>query len=185
MWKDRTFSAAFGQYKLSADKIYRGDTKMFSVRRSNSSPGTLSVCLTLLLASSVSHAQIYKWVDANGQTHYSERKEDADKAKTAELRVNSGAPSKEESDAAQKYWQEQDREFKQRQAQKQLADRTNIPPVAAQSRSLSGGRADGTDASRCNLARDVLSGAVRLRNGLPTGAVERQIAEDDVRLACH
>ena len=158
---------------------------MFSAKRSNSIPGALSVCVALLLASSVSHAQIYKWVDANGQMHYSERKEDADKAKAAELKVNSGAPSKEESNAAMKYWQDQDREFKQRQAQKQLAERTSLPPAAAQPRSLSGGRADGTDASRCNLARDVLSGAVRLRNGLPTGAVERKTAEDDVRLACH
>ena len=158
---------------------------MFSTRRPDSISGTLSVCLALLLAPSVSHAQIYKWVDANGQMHYSERKEDADKAKAAELKVNSGAPSKEESNAALKYWQDQDREFKQRQAQKQMAERASIPPVATQSRSLSGGRADGSDASRCNLARDVLSGAVRLRNGLPTGAVERKTAEDDIRLACH
>jgi hypothetical protein len=158
---------------------------MFSARCSNSNPGTLSVCLALLLASSVSHAQIYKWVDANGQTHYSERKEDADKAKAAELKIRSQQPSKEQSNASLRYWQEQDRQFKQRQAQKQLAQQPGIPAVAAQSKSLSGGRADGTDASRCNLARDVLSGAVRLRNGLPTGAVERQTAEDDVRLACH
>jgi hypothetical protein len=165
--------------------IYGGNIKMLSARRSNSNPGTLSVCLAFLLASSVGHAQIYKWVDANGQTHYSERKEDADKAKAAELKVNSGALSKEVSNASLRYWQEQDRQFKQRQAQKQLAERSSIPPVATQPKSLSGGRADGTDASRCNLARDVLSGAVRLRNGLPTGAVERKIAEDDVRLACH
>lgn len=158
---------------------------MLSMKTANLKPGLLSVCLTLLFASSTGHAEIYKWVDANGQTHYSERKEDADKAKAAELKVRSQGPSAEESKASLEYWQEQDRQFKQRQAQKQLAKRASMPPVATQPRSLSGGRADGTDASRCNLARDVLSGAVRLRNGLPTGAIERKTAEDDVRLACH
>jgi len=49
--------------------------KISIIRRSLS-----TLCLTLLLASADSFAEIYKWVDANGQTHFSERKDEAGKA---------------------------------------------------------------------------------------------------------
>ena len=52
------------------------------VRRSLSTLG-----LTLLLASAEGRAEIYKWVDANGQTHYSERKDEAGKARAVEMKI--------------------------------------------------------------------------------------------------
>jgi len=48
----------------------------------------LAVCLMCLLVAN-SDAQIYKWVDENGKTHYSEKKEDAGNAKTEELKSKS------------------------------------------------------------------------------------------------
>lgn len=57
--------------------------------------------------------------------------------------------------------------------------------MAAMPRPLSGGKENGTDASRCALARDVLSGAVRHRNGTPTDANDREVAQNDIRAFCH
>jgi hypothetical protein len=56
--------------------------------------------------------------------------------------------------------------------------------VATSPKSLSGGKSDETDASRCNLARDVISGAVRHRNGAPTDKNDREVAENDIRAFC-
>jgi hypothetical protein len=144
------------------------------------------VSLALLLAVSASHAQMYRWVDANGQTHYSQSKEAAGNAKAEELKLQSDSISAEEANASAQYWQEQNKKIDQRQmqAQKARADVTPAPPMPTRPRSLSGGRSDGSDAQRCALARDVLSGAVRHRNGAPTDKYDREVAENDVRAAC-
>lgn len=156
---------------------------------SNSNSRRLHLFLALLLSASTSQAEIYKWVDANGRTHYSEKKEEADQARASELKVKPRAPSAEETNASRQYWQEQERLFKERQEQRGLEQRrlnqqTHVPRTATAPRSLSGGKDDGTDASKCNLARDILSGAVKLRSGAPTGDYERATAENDVRLFC-
>ena len=151
---------------------------------SNSNQSMLIVCLALLFVSSTSHAKIYKWVDANGQTHYSERKDDTGKAKTVELKVKSQPMSTQAANPSAPDLQVQEKQIKQRQAQKldEVPDRT---PVHTKPKSLSGGIEDGTDASRCNLARDVLSGAVRHTNGATTDAYDREVAENDIRAFCH
>ncbi len=137
--------------------------------------GLLGLCMILCAASS--HAEIYKWVDANGQTHFSERKDDAGKAKAVDLKAGpEPAPSPQ-------YWQDQERQFRQRQIDKSAE--SHGQPVDTRPKSLSGGRSDGSDASRCNLARDVLSGAVRHGNGEPTDENDRRIAENDIRSFCH
>jgi len=153
------------------------------MKSSNSNRSILSVCLTLLLESSASHAQIYKWVDASGQTHYSESKEDAGKAKAVELKVESQSISTRATNSSAKDWQEQERQFKQRQAKKPN-EKTYGPPVATRPKSLSGGKSDDTDASRCNLARDVISGAVGHRNGAPVDKHDQEVAENDIRAFC-
>lgn len=149
----------------------------------NSSQSILSVCLTLLFASSISHAEIYKWVDDNGRTHYSEKKGDAGKANAVELKVESPPVSIEEPDSIQD-WQEQERQLNQRRAPKKLVEKPYEAPVNTSPKSLSGGRADGTDASQCNLARDVISGAVRHPNGEPTDKYDLEVAENDIRTFC-
>jgi hypothetical protein len=145
--------------------------------------GVMSAFVTLLFLSPTSRAEIYKWVDSNGQTHYSERKEEAGRADTLKLKIESQPPSTPMATPSPQYWQEQERKLKQSQAQKR-EERASVSPVM-KPKSLSGGREDGTDASRCALARDVLSGAVRHRNGAPTDAYDREVAESDIRMFCH
>lgn len=138
-------------------------------------------CLAFCLLSSSAQAEIYRWVDANGQTHYSERREDAGQAKAVELKGRPQPAPTQSANPSTPSWQEQERQFKERQIRK-----LNEKPAAATTpKSLSGGREDGTDASRCALARDVLNGAVRHRNGAPTDDYDRQVAENDVRTYCH
>lgn len=151
---------------------------------SNINRPALGVCLALLSVSPTSQAEIYKWVDANGRTHYSERRDDTGRAKAVELNVTPQTRSAQATGTPTEYWQDQERQFKQRQITKQ-DQKPNGPPVDTRPKSLSGGRSDGTDSSRCNLARDVISGAVRRSHGVPTDSYDRQVAENDIRNFCH
>lgn len=140
----------------------------------------ISACLALLLASPAVHAEIYKWVDANGQTHYSEKKEDAGKTDVVELKVKKSTQTTTQTSPT---WQEQERLLQQRQAQKQ-ADEMAKPPVDKRPKSLSGARVGDTDESRCNFARDILSGAIQ-RMHSKTDQNDRDIAQNDIRAYCH
>jgi hypothetical protein len=151
---------------------------------SNFNQCIFTACLTFLFVSSTSHAEIYKWVDANGQTHYSKRKEDAGEAKTKELNVTSEPTSTQGISSSAQSWQEQERQFKQRRVQKLNEKPYGPPSVGARPKSLSGGISDEADASKCNLARDVISGAVRHRNMAPTDKYDREVAENDIRVFC-
>ena len=151
------------------------------MKNSNFNQCLLSSCLTFLLVSPTCHAEVYKWVDKNGRTHYSERKEDAGKAKAVELKIRS-EPKSTQTDSPTQYWQEQETQYRQRQAK--LNEKPNGSPVDTKPKSLSGGKSDETNASRCNLARDIISGAVRHPNGKPTDKYDREIAENDIRAYC-
>lgn len=143
----------------------------------------MKIFISLLLASSsllpaISQAQIYKWVDENGKTHYSERKEAPGSAKVTEIKPS--APRAAPSPA--RNWDAEESALRQRQLEREASTtRSNKP---ARPRALSNGTEDGTDASRCRLARDVLSGAVRHSNGKPTDQYDREVAENDVRAFC-
>lgn len=141
------------------------------------------VCLAFLLLPFTGHAEIFKWVDAKGQTHYSERKEDAGKARPEELKVKSQPPSTQSPGSSRPDWREQEQQLQQRQAQKQRENAAQAP-VMTRPRSLSGGRSDDTAASKCNLARDVLSGAVRRTSGAPVDKYDLDIAKNDVSAFC-
>ncbi|WP_431096737.1 DUF4124 domain-containing protein [Polaromonas aquatica] len=135
--------------------------------------------LLSLLLLPASHAQVYKWVDAKGQTHYSTRKEDAGGARTNEVKL----PPQPAQPPAAKNPAEYSRG--QNNIPPPLAEKeAESPPKPKPPRSLSGGREDGTDASRCALARDVLSGAVRHSNGKPTDKYDIDVAQSDIRAFC-
>lgn len=144
---------------------------------------TLGICLALLIAPSIGHAEIYKWVDASGKVHYSKSKEEAGNAKAVELKVPSQPATAASDTPAPQSWQSQERLINQRQEQKEK-ESSPRQQSAPKPISLSGGREDGTDASRCALARDVLSGAVKHHNGKPTDDYDRQVAENDIRSFC-
>lgn len=132
----------------------------------------------LLFAWGPAHAQVYKWVDAQGRTHYSASKEDAERAKGTEVKIRDQTPSNVESKSYWEYLRNSDKSGSRATPPQNQAETPSRPP------SLSNGRDDGSDESRCNFARDVLSGALRLRNGQPTGEYERKTAEEDIRRHC-
>lgn len=144
--------------------------------------GTFIASAALVLCSSTSFAQVYKWVDSQGHTHYSSNKDDARGARTDELKLPAQpAPAPSAKPSAERTM-DQSRQTYPRQAY----ERAPIsPPVSKHPSSLSGGREDGSDASRCALAKDVLSGAVQHRNGKPTDKYDRDVAQSDVQLFCH
>lgn len=144
-------------------------------------PALLAACLALLFASSAGHAEIYKWVDANGRTHFSQNKEDAGKAKVEEVRIKSDpAPA---NNAPGSSWQDRELEFRQRQAQQQLAQ-PKRPHAVALPKADAGENGSETDASRCELARGILNGTMVHSNRAKTDANDRMIAERDVRTYC-
>src|SRR6516225_8260857 len=129
---------------------------------------TLGFAAAALLCVQAGEAQtVYKWKDANGQTHYSQRKEDAGAA-AQELKVElpraaPAAPMPRAPVNPGLNWGVQ--------PQPDWAEPSRQAPMPP--RSVSGGREDGTDASRCALARDVLNGSVRHRNGNPIDQYDR------------
>lgn len=140
---------------------------------------SFSACLLSLLLASGTHAEVYKWVDASGQTHYSERKADARGAKTAEVKITaapeaSKAPAADYSDylrASSKY-------------APPGAGVSNKPSTKNPPEMLSDGMDHGTDGSRCALARDILNGAVRHGNGKALDQYDRDVAKNDVKSFC-
>ncbi|MDP3702597.1 MAG: DUF4124 domain-containing protein [Hylemonella sp.] len=158
------------------------------MRSTRRNPCLSAISLALLWAATASHAEIYKWVDAKGRTHYSQNKEDAERAQAAEVKIKTHTPSAHETKASREYWQEQDRQFKERQndreADEHLRNTQTGNAAAVRKPSLSGGKDDGSAASKCNLAQDILNGSVRLTNGGQIGDLERQTAANDIRRFC-
>ncbi len=131
------------------------------------------------VAAADGHAQVYKWVDASGRVHYGDRPPEAAGVKVEQVKTPLPAPA-----AAGRLpsWQEREAEYKRRKAQAKPWS----PPSfgnASSSKSYYSGDVD-TDANRCRLARDVLSGAARHSNGKPTDQNDREIAQRDVGSFC-
>lgn len=140
--------------------------------------------LCALLMPQASMAEIYKWVDENGKTHFSERKDAAGRAKPLGLKTPAGPESARTDTSSAQYWQEQETRFRQRQAERSAEAMAPKPPPAKKPRSVTGGRSDDTDASRCALARDVLNGSLVHSNGEPIDKFDLETAESDVRSYC-
>lgn len=146
--------------------------------------GLSGAFLALVFAALPCAAQVYKWVDANGRTHYAASKEEAGQAKAAEVKIKAGGPSEEEAKASAQSWQIRNRGVDQRLAEKPIAVVAPPPQVARAPRSLSGGIDDGSAESKCNFARDILSGGLKRRDGLPLSAGDRNIAQNDIKVFC-
>ena len=114
-------------------------------------------------------AQVYKWVDEKGVTHYGERPPPGKKAQEVEQRLaNPGsAPGK----AAQPGWKEQDLEFRRRRIETEQAEAKQKQEQEAQRRD-------------CNQARDQLA-QMRTARGLYRldEKGERVFQSDDQRSA--
>ena len=137
----------------------------------------LLLSFILLFWASTSAAQMYKWVDADGQTHYSDKKHEAG-SKAQEVKVKH---SKQVAPPVPKY--------NPRLLDEQQEARNAEAEASAQARRSDkrdwGGDQVETDATRCALARDILSGAAKHGNGVVTDSNDKQVAQNDVRSYCH
>jgi len=77
--------------------------------------------LAALLAVASAQAQIYKWVDEKGRTHYEERPPEGKDPKDAK-KIAAPVPSKDAKPAAASDWKQKEIEFRQREQQRHQAD---------------------------------------------------------------
>lgn len=138
----------------------------------------IALALLCVVAAADGHAQVYKWVDAAGRVHYGDHPEPGG-AKVEQVKTPPTAPV---AAARQPSWQQREAEYKRRQAQPKPWSPPQFRGVSS-SKPYYGNEVE-TDANRCRLARDVLSGAARHSNGKPTDQNDRDIAQSDVGSFC-
>jgi len=140
------------------------------------------VCAFLVLAFvvPVSQARIYKWVDENGVTHYSQKKPAAKSAKTLKLRKQPTSVKTPEE-----MHREKEAIRRQKVDQENATVKAEAKPKKKRPKSVTGGITDGSDASNCALARDILNGSLEHNNGEPVDDYDIRLAKRDVERFCH
>ncbi len=136
------------------------------------------ISLALLLFSFEAHSEIYKWTDANGKVHYSDRKPSHQSSQAEKIKIDShvnSIPRVRPLDPAKSNYEEK------LKRQRRLEDQARV--AASENSRRSQVNAEKID-PRCRLARDILSGDAVLRNGLETGQHEIEVAKRDVRKFC-
>ena len=101
----------------------------------------LKICALWALAFAAS-AQVYKWVDETGTTHYGERPPQGNKAREVEQRLTNPGPAP--GKAVQPSWKDKDLEFRSRRIETEQAEAKQTQQEAA-------------DREACNQARDSLA----------------------------
>lgn len=147
---------------------------------STSSRHVLGALLALLLFPPASVAEVYKWVDANGQTQYGDRKAAAGNAKTLEIKAPP-APEVPQSVAPYSWSSGAGHNFSPPTPK---AGPPYGPQFDKRPRQLSDGKDHGTDESRCALARDVLGGRLMHGNGNRVDKHGREVAQNDIKMFC-
>jgi hypothetical protein len=126
----------------------------------------ISILWAMLLPAA---AQMYKWVDEKGVTHYGERPPVGKKAQEVEQRLANPAPAP--GKASQPNWKDKDLEFRGRRIESEQADTKQQQQKAVQDRI-------------CNQARDALSQMKLARRVYHLDAKgERVYQSDDERSA--
>lgn len=128
--------------------------------------------ITLSLFSSLSHAEIYKWVDENGNVHFSDQKDAAKNSKVEQITVDTTANVMDRFDS---------------DASNDLIKSIQKKPAPAKKKTIVAShkaKSGKAEDHRCTLARNIVEGRVRLTNGLPTGDHEIKVAMRDIRKFC-
>jgi|SRR5687768_4330124 len=133
--------------------------------------------LSVLALSLVCQAQVYKWTDANGKVHYSERKPEGPGGAEPQTVTIKKAPEAAPPPAKPKIEGPVFGNYTPPGANKPA-------PQPAGPRPESDFKDHGTADSRCRLARDILSGAAVYANGNPTDQYAREVAQNDVKAFC-
>lgn len=147
-------------------------------------PHFLTAGLLLITVTAAAHAELYKWVDAQGKTHYSDKADGAGKAAVKELRVDQAPAPAPGKPGSTPDWKKQEEQYRQRQDKLAAARAERGTSAYARQEGYRSGKVE-TDDNRCRLARDILSGAARHSGGAPTDANDREIASRDVAAFCH
>jgi hypothetical protein len=134
--------------------------------------------------SSISYAEIFKWVDSNGRTHYSDTKLSVGKSNVETLKISS--PNITIGHTAEPIYslKKENLVHTPSKTKKQIKQ-NKIAPLFKIAKSGWGGKGPETDKKRCALARDILSGAARHTNGLATDTHDIKVAQRDVGKFCH
>ena len=135
--------------------------------------------LIALLAPVGVYAQIYKWTDKSGQVHYSQTPPPGQSVGAVDI------PESQLGQAAPPAAAQAPASAASRTVATGAASLTKSKAQPAVPKSLSGGSVDDSDQSRCNFARDILSGAVK-RSGRrgPIDEDDRVMAQNDVQMFC-
>lgn len=129
----------------------------------------------------LSHAQIYKWVDESGTTHYTQIKPAKDQV--IELKLPAQPASLKTADEL--FQEKEENRRQQIDKENALKKASKREAEARRPKSISNGREDGSDGSRCALARDVLNGSLIHSNGKPIDDYDIKVAKRDVEKFCH
>ncbi len=136
--------------------------------------------LVFAVASAAGNAQVYKWTDAHGKLHYSDTPPPATTTQVAQVKV----PASASATPSMPTWQQREADYKRRHA----ADKRRGTPVH-------GGRSAApepayhrneveTDADRCRLGRDIVSGVAQPVGRARIDEHDRETARSDVRSFC-
>lgn len=125
----------------------------------------LNTFIVLLAFSSVAHSEIYKWTDENGKVHFSDNKRAVGKSKAETVTINTSLNLIPTLHAQESNPKDKDDVIS---VSKKKKTKDNKKPVD----------------HRCKLARQIISGEVRLVNGLKTSDHEIKVAKRDIQKYC-
>jgi len=100
-------------------------------------PGAIALAACIVLAMSAVHAQVYKWVDKDGRTHYGEKP--PDDVKSAPVAVPPPGPARSATETTED-WKLRETEFRKRRIEREGKERAAEP-------------AERPDPARCARAR--------------------------------
>lgn len=139
------------------------------------------LCLALQAVHLPAAAQLYKWTDAQGKVHYTDRAGDASAGRASEIKV-APAPDEEEQSKLRQKWREQEAAYQQRHTAPAPRPLLRLP--VAKDRGYPVNYRSEAPAAKCGLARDILSGEAVHTNRKPVDQNDRNIAANDVKLFC-
>lgn len=132
-----------------------------------------ATCIALFLFSPCAYSKIYKWVDTNGQVHYSDKKVNAGELNAEELELDASLNLMQSFDAS---------EINSRKRKDKFVDK----PAKTRKKSTAVNRADESVSDyRCRLAQNILSGKAKLSSGAPAGQYEFDVAKRDMNKYCN
>ena len=143
----------------------------------------VSIFVMNLFVSLSCYAEIFKWVDANGQTHYSDKKVESGNSKV-ELMSVSPTLNLIPKVSVPASTSRQDSKQQELSATHSQVNNSSKSRMASESSKKRGGMEEDVD-YRCSLARRVISGEAKLVNGEATGEHEIKVAKRDIRKFCN